>query len=40
MTEETKCRICGRRIRKQPWVERGIGPNCYAALKRKEATPK
>jgi len=37
MTKEARCRVCGRVIRKQPWVDRGIGPDCYAALKRGKA---
>jgi len=32
----TRCRICGRVIRKEPWVERGRGPTCWAKQNRKE----
>jgi len=36
MTAEVRCSVCGRRLTIQKWMDRGIGPTCWAALKRKE----
>lgn len=37
MTGETRCRICGRELTATLSVARGIGPRCWAALRRKDA---
>ncbi len=36
-TGTVKCRICGKPLRVPLSVERGVGPRCWAALKRKES---
>jgi len=36
MSEETRCRICGRRLTVPESVKREIGPVCWGRLKRAE----
>ena len=38
MSEETRCRICGRRLTVPGSVKREIGPVCWGRLKRGEVT--
>jgi len=36
VSEETKCRICGKRLIVSESKKRGIGPVCWGRLKRGE----
>jgi len=40
MSEETRCKICGRRLTVPESVEREIGPVCWGRLKRGEVDAK
>jgi len=38
MSEETKCRVCSRRLTVPESVKREIGPVCFGRLRRGEVT--